>query len=72
MTPFQALYGYPPPMLLSYVPGTSANQTVDQTLQSKDQILKVLKENLEEARNRMKLHADKHRSERTFEEGEWV
>lgn len=26
LTPFEALYGYPPPKLISYVPGTSANQ----------------------------------------------
>ncbi|XP_018849027.1 uncharacterized protein LOC109012047 [Juglans regia] len=72
MTPFQALYGYPPPQLLSYIPGTSSKQTVDQTLQNRDQILKLLKENLESARNRMKIQADKHRTERKFEEGDLV
>lgn len=72
MTPFQALYGYPPPLLLSYIPGTSNNQSVDQTLQGRDKVIKILKENLEEARNRMKIQADRHRTERTFEEGKWV
>lgn len=35
---FEALYGFPPPKLASYVPGTSNNIEVDQQLQSRDQI----------------------------------
>lgn len=50
LIPFEALYGYSPPQLLFYVPGTSANNTVDQTLQTKYQIIKLLKENLENAK----------------------
>ncbi|XP_040996067.1 uncharacterized protein LOC121242242 [Juglans microcarpa x Juglans regia] len=30
MTPFEALYGYGPPKLISYVPGISSNHAVDQ------------------------------------------
>jgi hypothetical protein len=32
LTPFEAVYGYAPPSLLSYVPGTSANLAVDSQL----------------------------------------
>jgi hypothetical protein len=34
--------------------------------------LTILKENLQMARNMMKLQANQHRSERQFEEGNWV
>ncbi|KAH9657900.1 hypothetical protein KPL70_023267 [Citrus sinensis] len=39
---------------------------------SKDLILRLLKENLEAAQSRMKLFADKKRTERVFAEGDWV
>jgi hypothetical protein len=32
MTPFEAVYGHKPPLVLSYLPGTSKVQAVDQTL----------------------------------------
>jgi hypothetical protein len=34
--------------------------------------LKILKENLQMAQNKMKQKEDKHQSERQFEEGDWV
>lgn len=33
---------------------------------------KVLKENLEKAQNRMKMYADKRRTKREFNIGDWV
>lgn len=72
MTPFEAMYGHPPPTLLSYVPGTISNATADQVLRSRDQIIQLLKSNLNEAQNRMKQFADKKRIERTFEVDDWV
>jgi len=72
LTPFQAIYGYSPPSLLSYVPGTSANLAVDTQLQDRNAIINTLKENLQLAQNRMKVYADKNRSEREFEVGDWV
>lgn len=71
-TPFEALYGYPPPKLLSYVSGTTANAAVDTQLKSRDQIIHLLKENLTKAQSRMKTYADKLRTERSFDVGEWV
>lgn len=72
LSPFEAIYGVPPPRLLSYVKGTTKAQAVEEHLKSRDQISKLLKENLESAQNRMKNHSDMHRTERTFSEGEWV
>jgi hypothetical protein len=71
-TPFEAVYGYPPPSLLSYVPGTSANTVVDSQLRDRTTIITLLKEHLQQAQNRMKNQADKKRTERVFVEGDWV
>jgi hypothetical protein len=71
-TPFEALYGYPPPTLLSYVPGTAANLAVDSQLRDRSTTISLLKEHLQLAQNRMKTQADRHRTERVFAEGDWV
>ncbi|XP_071939007.1 uncharacterized protein [Coffea arabica] len=41
-------------------------------VQSRLQVIALIKENLAKAQNRMKVFADKHRSERVFQEGDWV
>jgi len=71
-TPFEAIYGYPPPTLLSYVLGTSTNLVVDSQLWDRTTLVSLLKEYLLEAQNRMKHHADKHRIEREFQIEDWV
>jgi hypothetical protein len=72
MTPFEAVYGQKPPSVLSYLPGTSKVQAVDQTLTVREDILCNLKENLVMAQNCMKQQADQGRSERQFAEGDQV
>ncbi|KAL7090674.1 hypothetical protein ACP275_12G056400 [Erythranthe tilingii] len=72
MTPFQVVYGIPPPSLLDYVPGTSRVQAVDEYLRDRDAILCELKHNVIIARNRMKCKADQHRREVSFDEGDCV
>jgi hypothetical protein len=64
MTPFEAVYGQKPPFVLSYMPGVSKVQTVDQTLIVHEAILRTLKENLVMAHNCMKQHADQGHLER--------
>ncbi|KAA8536795.1 hypothetical protein F0562_029273 [Nyssa sinensis] len=54
ITPFEAVYGKPPPSLLTYVPGTARVQAVDEYLQDRDQILRELRRNLQLAQERMK------------------
>lgn len=72
LTPFVALYGHPPPKLLTYVPGTSANEIVNQLLKGRAQILNLLKNNLEPTQNKMKIYADKKRTEWEFEKEDCV
>jgi hypothetical protein len=72
MTPFEALYGRPPPKLVDYIPGESKIASLDEALQQRHQILKLLKENLHRARNRMIQQANKKRTDKSFEPGQWV
>lgn len=46
MSPFQALYGVPPPLIHSYILGSTAVNQVDLLLQDRDALLSTLKENL--------------------------
>jgi hypothetical protein len=45
---------------------------VDDHIKNQQQALQILKDNLTKAKNRMKQQADQHRSERSFEVGDWV
>jgi hypothetical protein len=45
---------------------------VEDHIENQQQILQILKDNLTMAQNRMKQQADQHRSERSFEVGDWV
>ena len=72
LTPFEALFGYPPPKLLDYILGTTKVETVDVQLRTKQQLMALLKQNLVAAQERMKVNADKHRTEREFVVGDWV
>ncbi|XP_065621855.1 uncharacterized protein LOC136064253 [Quercus suber] len=66
VTPYEAMYGFPPPCLLDYIPGTTQVATVDSLLQSRQHILTLLKQNLVEVQARMKQQCDLHKSERAF------
>ena len=46
LTSFESLYGYPPPRLLDYIPGTTQVEAVDNHLKSRQQIPSLLKHNL--------------------------
>jgi hypothetical protein len=72
MTPFEAVYGHNPPSVISYMPGVSKVQAVDQTLTVREAILRTLKENLVMAQNHMKQQADQGHSEHQFVEGDQV
>lgn len=72
ISPFEEVYGRPPPRLLSYVKRTTQVQAVNEQLRSRDQIAKLLKENLVAAQQRMKKQKDLHRTERSFQESDWV
>jgi hypothetical protein len=67
-----ALYGYQPPSITSPLKGYSKVQAVEDHLQHQQEVLQILKDNLVTSQNRMKQQAYQHRSERSFEEGDWV
>ena len=72
MTPFEAVYGRAPATIHNYEHGTTAVAQVEASLKGRDEILKLLKENLVVARHRMKLNADRHRRELEFMVGDYV
>lgn len=72
ISPFEALYGLPPPTMLSYVPGTTKVQAVDEYLRNREAILKELRRNLRNAQDRMKSKANRQRREVDFEVGDMV
>ena len=72
MTPFEALYGYPPPRVLNYVAGTTRVGAVDLLLKDKQQLLSLLKQNLCATQERMRWFANKKRVDRSFAMGDWV
>ena len=72
LTPFQALYGIPPPIHVPYLPGDSPVAAVDRLLQEKEDVIQVLHHQLSKNQQRMKQLANRHRSERQFQIGDMV
>jgi hypothetical protein len=72
LSPFEALYGYLPPRLIEFVLGLTRVAAVEDLLEHRQQVVGLLEHNLVAAQARMKQQADKHRSEREFEVGDWV
>ncbi|KAL4290180.1 hypothetical protein GQ457_14G026510 [Hibiscus cannabinus] len=72
MTPFKALYGRDPPVIVDYLEGASRNIRINQELQERDTLLRELKQNLRIAQERMKNQAEKHRRETELDEGSWA
>ena len=71
-TLFEALYGYLPARLLEYIPSTTQMEAVDDYLYTRQHALSLLKTNLVASQERMKLQADKNRTERESQVGDWV
>ena len=67
-----ALYGYHPPSITSSLRENSKVQVVEDHIEHQQEVLQLLKDNLNLAQNRMKQQADQHRSERSFDVGDWV
>ncbi|CAM8999301.1 unnamed protein product [Rhodiola kirilowii] len=72
MTPFQAVYGRSPPSIIEFVPSDSTHAQVTTTLESRDHILQQLKTNIERAQLRMRQQANRHRTDKSFNIGDWV
>ena len=67
-----ALYGYHLPSITSSLIYQYKVQAVQEHIEHQQQVLQLLKDNLTLAQNQMKQQADQHRSERSFELGDWV
>lgn len=72
MSSFEVICGYQPPTLLSYIFGTTNNESIDQLLINRGKVLTLLNQNLNMVQNRMKHYASKKRTKRSFEVGDWV
>lgn len=72
MSPFQALYGFSPPLISELaIPGPE-DEEAHSFLAEKQNMLENLKTNLQQAQNRMKKYADMKTSERVFAVGDMV
>ena len=67
-----ALYGYHPPSITSSLRENYKVKRVEDHIKHTKKVLQLLKDNLNLAQNRMKQQADQHRSERSFDVGDWV
>lgn len=71
-TPFQAVYGWEPPHLLSYVPSTAEIKDVADMLEQRDLMLKLIKYHLHQAQQRMETNTDWYWQELEFQIGDKV
>lgn len=72
MSPFEAVYGKPPPTLVQYLQGQSPNDVVDSLLTTRIHIHAQLTRRLQRAQELMKAVTDKHRRDVSFAVGDWV
>ncbi|KAL4582981.1 hypothetical protein LXL04_007545 [Taraxacum kok-saghyz] len=71
-SPFHALYGRHPPSIPSYTAGSSPIESIDSTLEAHKSLITTLKQTLERTRQRMSDQANKHRTDKSFQVGEFV
>ena len=72
MSPFKALYGRDPPLLLKGTTIPSKIESVNQLQQERDDLLQELKRNLCRAQEQNRVQANKHRREVEYQIGDWV
>lgn len=72
MTPFKAVYGRDPPVLLRYENGSTVNAELEEQLKERNEMLRILRAHLNKAQQLMKMKADEHRREVIFNVGEMV
>ncbi|KAE8675396.1 C2H2 and C2HC zinc fingers superfamily protein, putative isoform 1 [Hibiscus syriacus] len=70
LTPFQALYGYKPPIMVW--PTESTVHTIAEIMNNREVTRQLIQTQLQMASNRMKQQQDKNRTERVFEVGDMV
>ena len=71
-SPFQVVYGRPPPDLLPYTPSTTTATTIDNLLQERDSFITDVRERLLQAQQHAKRHYDTHHRALGFNVNDWV
>ncbi|GAU37691.1 hypothetical protein TSUD_164940 [Trifolium subterraneum] len=71
-TPFEIVYGRPPPVITRWVQGETRVESVQRELLDRDEALRQLRKQLLRAQDKMKQQADKRRTDKSFACGEWV
>jgi hypothetical protein len=72
MTPFEALYHYPPPMVGEFDHTQAVCPAAYLTVAAREHMMQQLKDNLLSAQNRMKVYADQRRTDRHYDVGDMV
>ena len=72
MSPFQAIYGYSPPGFCWDASHQAKVASVQELLLEREQLSRLLTNQLQKAQQRMKHYADKHCIEREFQVGDEV
>ena len=72
MTPFEVIYGKPPPTIPQYIPGLTRNEVVETLVQSRQDIHTQLQKRLKKVQDSMKKYADAGRDDVTFIVDQWV
>ena len=71
-TPFEVVYGRPPPPILPYTPGTAKTEAADVILRNRDDILAEVRQRLLQAQQLSKRYYDANHRELEFAVGDWV
>jgi hypothetical protein len=71
-TPFEVVYGRPPPPLLPYTPGTTRTEAAYALLRSRDEILAEVRQRLLQAQQLSKKYYDAGHRDVEFKVGDWV
>ncbi|KAD2393941.1 hypothetical protein E3N88_40918 [Mikania micrantha] len=70
--PFAVVYGRDPPKLYPYVAGETPNAELESQLVTHDDMLKLLRANVQKTQDRMKAQANTKRREVSFEIGDYI
>ncbi|OIT33431.1 hypothetical protein A4A49_58896, partial [Nicotiana attenuata] len=71
-SPFELLYGYPPPFHLPYLPGDLDVASIEYISLLREFKVQLAKFHLTRAQQRIQSQANAHRSDRHFQAGDWV